>query len=55
MIERLKQGQMRSKALELGLFTQAELDAMVDAWEQWRHQQDASMGLSNGELIIHKP
>lgn len=54
MTERLRTGQMRSKSLELGIATEADIDRMADAWEEWNNTDDASLGIMNGELIIEK-
>jgi len=53
MMERIKHGQMRVKALEMKLRSEQDLNAMATAWDDWARAEDAMMGLVNGELIIH--
>lgn len=54
MIQRLRDGPMRSRALELGIATEDELDQMVKGWEEWIVTDDATLGLMNGEVIVKK-
>ena len=54
MVQRLLHGPLRSKALELGIVTEDELDGMVKAWEEWMVTSDATLGLMNGEVIVRK-
>lgn len=55
MIERLKSGPSREQALELGLATTEDMDGMIQAWEEWSRTDSATLGIVNGEVIIHKP
>lgn len=55
MAERSRLGQARGKAIELGLATEKEMDAMASAWEEWSETDGASLRIMNGELIIKKP
>ncbi|KAF5018233.1 hypothetical protein F66182_9796 [Fusarium sp. NRRL 66182] len=54
MKDRLLGGFMRDKSVEMGIATEAELDDMAKAWEQWIETDDASLGIMNGELLITK-
>ncbi|SPQ26431.1 e0457765-177d-4f87-a10c-ad29bd81645c [Thermothielavioides terrestris] len=54
MIGRLKEGPMRSKALETGLATEEEIEEMVKAWEEWIRTDSATLGIMNGEVVIKK-
>ncbi|GAB1319725.1 Methyltransferase-UbiE family protein [Madurella fahalii] len=54
MIQRLLDGPLRSKALELGIVTEGDLDWMVKGWEEWIVTGDATLGLMNGEVIVRK-
>lgn len=55
MIQRLVDGPLRAKALELGLATKEDLDGMVKGWEEWMAAEDATLGIMNGEVIVRKP
>ncbi|KAF7551389.1 hypothetical protein G7Z17_g5043 [Cylindrodendrum hubeiense] len=54
MMERLKTGQMRGKAIELGIATEQEIDDMVNAWDEWSKTDDAILGIMNGEVLVDK-
>ena len=54
MIQRLQTGQMRGKGLELGITTEGDIDNMIEAWRQWIETDEATLGIMNGEVIIHK-
>ena len=54
MIERLRNGPMRVKALELGFASEKGIDEMIEAWQKWMVTDDAVLGLMNGEAIIRK-
>lgn len=54
MMERLKNGQMRGKAIELGIATEQEIDDMIDAWDKWSKTEDATLGIMNGEVLVDK-
>lgn len=53
MIERLRTGQMRSKGIEMGITTEGEVDGMIEAWKQWIATDEATLGIMNGEVIVH--
>lgn len=55
MIERLRDGPSREQALRLDLATPADLEEMMQAWEEWSTSESATLGIVNGEVIIHKP
>lgn len=50
--ERAKNGQMRSKAIELGLATEEEMDAMIDAWYRWAETEDSMLAIMNGQALV---
>lgn len=52
MRDRLKTGGMRVHALEKGFATEAEMDDMVRAWEEWIIAEDGCIGLMSGEILI---
>jgi hypothetical protein len=54
MIERLRTGQMRTKGIELGITTEQEIDDMIKAWEKWITTEEATLGIMNGEVVVHK-
>lgn len=43
---------MRSKAIELGLATEQEMNAMVDAWYRWAEAEDSMLAIMNGQAIV---
>lgn len=54
MAERVRTGEMRKKALEEKVATEAELDAMAEAWDEWIAAEDGCLGCLNGEILIKK-
>lgn len=54
MIERLRSGQMRTKAIELGIASDEDIDDMIEAWKEWSTTVDATLGLVNGEVVVIK-
>ncbi|KAK7408533.1 hypothetical protein QQX98_009294 [Neonectria punicea] len=54
MMERLRDGQMRGKAIELGIATEQEIDDMANAWDEWSKTDDATLGIMNGEVLVDK-
>ncbi len=52
MINRLKDGQMRPKALEMGIAVQQDFDEMIEGWEEWMETEDAMLAMINGTAII---
>ncbi|KAL2015179.1 hypothetical protein VTK56DRAFT_6172 [Thermocarpiscus australiensis] len=54
MIQKLRDGQMRTKALELGITTEEEIEGMIRAWGQWSRTDDATLGIMNGEVIVQR-
>lgn len=55
MAERPRNGKLRDRALEEGWYTSAELDEMVEAWDEWVKTEDGSFGCMHGEVLIRKP
>ena len=51
---RLRNGEMRKKAVSIGVSTEAEMDAMADAWEKWAATEDACFGSMHGEVLVEK-
>lgn len=54
LAERARNGGMRKKALEMGIATEASLDAMAQAWDEWVETEDACIGCMHGEILIQK-
>lgn len=54
MVERLRKGGIRDKALQLGIATEADLDEMINAWEAWVAAEDGLYGSMHGEVLIRK-
>lgn len=55
MGQRLREGEMRRVVLERGLgWSEADMDAMVDAWGEWVEAEDGCFGCMHGEVIITK-
>ncbi|KAK7757093.1 hypothetical protein SLS62_000640 [Diatrype stigma] len=55
MAERIRNGEMRKKGVELGLITHDDqVEEMATAWEEWAKQDDATLGMLHGEIIIQK-
>jgi hypothetical protein len=45
---------MRKKALELGVATEVELDAMGAEWQRWMDTDEATCGTIHGQLLVTK-
>ncbi|KAJ4294666.1 hypothetical protein N0V88_004895 [Collariella sp. IMI 366227] len=54
MIERLRDGPLREKGIELGLTTEKGVEEMIKAWEEWIETSDATLGIMNGEIVAKK-
>ncbi|KAM0721676.1 hypothetical protein Q7P37_002601 [Cladosporium fusiforme] len=52
--DRITGGEMRKKALELGISTEAELDRMGEEWQRWIDTEDACCGTIHGEILVRK-
>ena len=52
--DRILGGEMRKKALELGVATEAELNEMGAEWQRWIDTEDATCGTIHGQLVITK-
>lgn len=55
MVERLRAGPSREQALEYELATVSSISQMIEAWGTWAATEDATLGIMNGEVIVHKP
>lgn len=55
MASRARNGKQREKPVEEGWATYAEMDEMVEAWEEWIKAEDGLFGIMNGEVLIQKP
>jgi hypothetical protein len=55
MIKRMQAGPSREQAIKLGLATSGDIDEMIKAWEEWSVTDTATLGIVNGEVVIHKP
>lgn len=53
--ERARTGTMRERALKEGWYSEAEMDEMAQAWEDWIKAEDGSHGSMHGEVLIRKP
>jgi hypothetical protein len=54
LIDQLRGGGLREKALRLGLGTEDDLEEMAKAWEEWAKADDANLAMLNGEILIEK-
>ncbi|OQO07519.1 hypothetical protein B0A48_07216 [Cryoendolithus antarcticus] len=52
--DRIRGGAMRSKALELGIASEAEMEEMAREWERWIENVDGCCGSLHGELLVQK-
>jgi hypothetical protein len=52
--DRILGGEMRKKALELGVATEAELDEMGAEWQRFMDTPDATCGTIHGQLLVTK-
>lgn len=53
MVDRLAEGAIRQKALQLSLATEDGLEEMIVDWRRWMEADDACYGSMHGQLIIH--
>lgn len=53
--DRILGGEMRKKALELGIASEAEMDEMGAEWQRWMDAEDATCGMIHGQIIVRKP
>jgi SAM-dependent methyltransferase len=54
MAERIREGGMRKKAMEMGLCTAGDLESMAKAWEDWAKAEDGCHGSMHGEILVRK-
>ena len=54
MAERIRNGEMRKKALDMGIANEADLKGMAKAWDVWVETSDACFGCMHGEILIRK-
>ena len=54
MLDRLSDGPAREKILELGLSTEQGIEEMSLDIQKWMEIEYATLGLVQGEMIIHK-
>lgn len=54
LVDRVREGPMRERGLKAGLATEADLEEMAEAWEEWIGREDASVAMMSGEIIIEK-
>ncbi|KAF6755944.1 S-adenosyl-L-methionine-dependent methyltransferase [Ephemerocybe angulata] len=52
--ERVREGAVGKRALQVGSHTQEELDGIVKAWDEWIEREDAGVACINGEILITK-
>nr|OQO25255.1 hypothetical protein B0A51_07036 [Rachicladosporium sp. CCFEE 5018] len=52
--DRIRGGAMRSKALELGIASEVEMEEMAREWERWIGDVDGVCGTLHGELLVQK-
>ena len=54
MLGQLQSGGLRKRGLETGLVTEDDLKEMVIAWKEWKDADDATLGMTHGEIVIKK-
>ena len=55
MSERIRNGEMRKKAVEIGSITDdQQVEEMAKAWEKWAETDEATLGMMHGEVLIQK-
>ncbi|KAH9827392.1 Methyltransferase domain [Teratosphaeria destructans] len=54
MAERLRDGPLGRKAVEIGVASEEDVEAMARAWEEWITTEDACYSSMNGEILIRK-
>ena len=50
--KRIRTGSIGKKALSMGIVTEADLENMAKAWEQWAVAEDACFACLHGEILI---
>lgn len=54
MVKIVRGGRMRDGALAKGLATEDGLEEMASAWEEWQENDEATLAMLQGEIIIQK-
>ncbi|KAJ7709535.1 S-adenosyl-L-methionine-dependent methyltransferase [Mycena rosella] len=54
MRQQLQEGRLRTAGLEKGLATEADMEEMDKAWEEWEERDDAMLAMMSGEILIQK-
>ena len=54
LIERVRGGPLREKGLKAGLTTKHDLHEMAEGWERWAAQDNSSLSMLPGEILIQK-
>jgi SAM-dependent methyltransferase len=54
LIDQLRGGSLREKALKFSLGTENDFEEMAKAWEEWAKRDDASLAMLQGEILIQK-
>jgi hypothetical protein len=55
LCDQLRAGsRLREKALKFDLGTDTEFEGMAKAWEKWAKQDDASLAMLHGEILVQK-
>ena len=52
MADRCKNGNVRDKAIERGIATHIDFEAMAKAWETWIESKDGWFGSMHGEVLV---
>lgn len=54
MVKLVRGGRMRDGALAKGLAMEDGLEEMAKAWEEWQENNEATLGMLQGEIIVQK-
>ena len=52
--QRIRTGGVGQKARSMGIATEAELEDMAKAWEEWAVTEDACYACLHGEILVRK-
>jgi hypothetical protein len=47
-------GRLRDIGVKAGFATEADLEEMAKAWEEWAKRDDSSLAMIHGEILIQK-
>ena len=53
--DRMTQSALAERAVELGVASRSDLEAMAAAWRRWAGNPDGWFGLLHGEILCHVP